>query len=84
MFIVLEFQTDAAGNTAVVPPTTYATLNEAKSKYHQILSVAAVSSVVYHSAAIMYSNGNLIESECFEHIPDIGPETVEEGPVGES
>lgn len=77
MFIVLEFQTDAAGTTVVAPPLTYATLNEAKSKYHLILSSAAVSSVVYHAAAIMYSNGNLIESECFEHIPEPTPEEPE-------
>lgn len=74
MFIVLEFQTSAEGNTAVVPPVTYETLNEAKSKYHLILSAAAVSSVPYHTAAIMYHNGNLIESECFEHLPEPIPE----------
>ena len=74
MYIVLEFQTDSAGNTTVVPPAVFATSNEAKSKYHQILSVAAISSVYKHTAAIMYSNGTLIESECFEHLPEPTPE----------
>ena len=74
MFIVLEFQTNQEGQTAMVPPATYETLNEAKSKYHSILSAAAVSTVPYHTAAIMYHNGNLIDAECFEHIPEPEPE----------
>lgn len=74
MFIVLEFQTDLEGNTAVVPPAAYETVNEAKSKYHQILSAAAISTVPYHTAAIMYHTGSLIASECFEHLPEPTPE----------
>ena len=70
MFIVLEFQTNQEGQTALVPPVTYETLNEAKSKYHAILSEAAVSSVPYHTAAILYHTGSLIESECFEHLQE--------------
>ena len=72
MFIVLEFQTDLEGHTAIVPPVTYATLNEAKSKYHTILAAAAISKVPYHTAVIMYSNGNLIASECYQHISEEG------------
>lgn len=68
MFIVLEFQTNQEGQTTIVPPVTYETINEAKSKYHTILSAAAVSSVPYHTAAIMYHNGNLIATETFEHV----------------
>lgn len=76
MFVVMEFQTTLEGVTAIVPPFVYATLNEAKSKYHSILSAAAISSVAYHAAAILSYNGTLIESECFEHLPE--PEEPEE------
>lgn len=68
MFIIHEYQTDKNGNTAIVPPITRPTLNEAKSVYHQILAAAAVSSVPYHTAMICYHNGNVVASECFEHI----------------
>lgn len=76
MYIIHEYQTDLNGNTAVVPPTTKATLNEAKSVYHSILAAAAISSVPYHTAMICYHNGNLIEAECFEHLPEEAEETV--------
>lgn len=78
MYIIHEYQTDMNGNTAIVPPTTRATLNEAKSVYHQILASAAISSVPYHTAMICYHNGNLIEAECFEHLPDSEPEEATE------
>ena len=68
MYIINEYQTDKNGNTAIVPPITRATLNEAKSVFHQILAAAAVSSVPYHTAMICYHNGNVIAVECFEHI----------------
>lgn len=77
MYIVHEYQTDINGNTACLPPITKSTLNEAKSTYHMILASAAVSSVPYHTAMICYHNGNLIETECFEHLPEPEPESVE-------
>lgn len=75
MYVIIEMQTDVNGNTAVLPVTVRSDLNEAKSVYHMILASAAISNVAYHTATILYHNGNQIESECFEHLPE--PETEE-------
>lgn len=68
MFIILEFQTDDNGNTAVITPIqTRKEINDAKSVYHQILASAAISSVPHHTAVLMYHTGSLIATESFDH-----------------
>ena len=68
MFIVLEFQTDAEGNTTAVAPVSFASINEAKNKYYTVLAFAAISEVAYHTAVLMHYSGNVLASECIEHI----------------
>lgn len=64
MFIVLEIQTSTTVATIV---NSYEDRNEAESKYHQILTAAAVSSVPKHSAVLMDDEGNRIKNEVYIH-----------------
>mgnify|MGYP007070066651 CR=1 FL=1 len=64
MFIVLETQTNTDGTVGIVPTAFYDEL-EAKSKYHQILSAAAISTLPRHTAFILTDDGYVIQSECF-------------------
>lgn len=73
MFIVLETQTSADGTVGVIS-NTYSDKNEAKSKYHLILSFAATSSVPVHTAFILTDDGYVIQSECFKHELEVEPD----------
>jgi len=65
-FLVIELQESADGQVANIV-TSHDTANEAESKYHAVLSAAAVSSVPYHSAIMLNSHGGYINSQCYEH-----------------
>ena len=65
-YIVIETQT-SAGVTAIVTPVTYDNLNQAESKWHEIMSAAAVSSVEVHAAFILAEDGRTIMSGCYKH-----------------
>ena len=69
MFIVIEMQTDSENNVATIVDT-YATQNEADSKFFLILSAAAVSSVPLHAAAILRNDGRMVRFESYNHQPD--------------
>ena len=75
-YIVLEMQTTGGVTATLV--NSYSDLNEAKSKYHLILSAAAVSQVEVHAAVILNQTGFEITSEFFEHPPIPEPEEPEE------
>lgn len=66
MYIVFEIQTNANGTVGTLV-STYADQNEAESKYHLVLSAAAVSAVPVHSCALLTDEGFLIESKCYKH-----------------
>ena len=74
-YIVMEIQTSNGTPATIV--TSYSDINEAKSKYHSILSAAAVSNVECHAAVILNQTGYEITSEFFEHPPI--PEPEEQG-----
>ena len=65
-YIVIEMQTNN-GTTALVPPVTYSDRNQAESKFHQVLTAAAVSSVEEHVAIMLAEDGQLIRRECYRH-----------------
>ena len=65
MFIVIEIQKN--GTTVNTIVDTYTELNEAKSKYHTILSYAAVSEVEKHAASILDDTGRCIFHEFYIH-----------------
>lgn len=49
---------------------------KAQQKYHELLSVAAVSDTMKHSAIIIDSSAAMVESRSFKHITE-EPEAVE-------
>lgn len=73
MFIVLETQTNKDGTVGTIP-MAYENENEAKSKYHAVLSAAAISSVPVHTAFLLTDEGMLYSSECFKHEVEPTPE----------
>lgn len=72
-YIVIEIQNGAA------LVWTYDSRAEAESKYHAVLSFAAVSAVEIHSAVILTSTGHLLAAQCYDHRPE--PEPEEETPA---
>ena len=66
MWIVIELQTDENGKVANIV-TSHENRNEAESKYHQILSAGAISSIPTHSAVMLDERGNLEKSEYYLH-----------------
>ena len=64
MYIVLEIQTSSTVATLV---NSYSDRNQAESKYHQLLSAAALSSVPKHSAVLMDDVGETIKMDSYIH-----------------
>ena len=79
-YIILEVQSNADGTVGTII-TTYdeSEKDSAESKYHLILSSAAVSSLPRHTAFMLKDDGRIIRSECYEHPiePTPDPESVE-------
>jgi hypothetical protein len=65
MLIILELQ--KTGNTLAHLLTTHESRDEAESKYHTVLSAAAVSSVNVHSAVMLDDTGRWIKGETYYH-----------------
>ena len=73
-YIVIELQTTGSITAHIV--TKHTTRAEAESKFHQVLSAAAVSSVPVHTAVMLDEEGYPVRPpECYKHTP--APETVE-------
>ena len=66
MYAVIELQKSSDTQLATTV-TTHATLNEAYSKYHTILSYAVISTVPINGAVILSETGDLIATQYFEH-----------------
>lgn len=66
MYIVIELQTNADGAIGNIV-TAYNSREQAFSKYHTILSAAAVSALPCHAAVILDNKGMQIAAQCFEH-----------------
>ena len=73
MFIVIELQKNANGTVSNIV-TAHETYEAAQSKYHLILSAAAISNIPIHSATILRDDGFQLAYESFDHIT---PEPVE-------
>lgn len=70
-YLVVELQTNDGTTSAIT--YGYNTLNEAKARYHLILSTGATSEIDIHSASILDERGFLVVNEYFEHeqIPEV-------------
>lgn len=71
-YIVIELQNNADGTVSNLV-YTYDSKNEAESKYHLVLSSAAVSQVRIHAAMLATTDGKLIASQHYIHIPEPEP-----------
>lgn len=65
MFVVIELQKN--GDTMAHLVSQHNTLQEAESKFHQVLAAAAVSTVEKHSAVLIEDNGAVLRTECYTH-----------------
>lgn len=65
MFAVIEIQKD--GETASPLTELYISPAQAKSRYHELLSYAAVSSVPEHSVILVSEEGNYMFHEKYIH-----------------
>lgn len=78
MYIVIELQT----SNGITSMLTYQFDNrdQAESKFHNVLSYAAVSTVEFHAVSIIDSLGAVIRNECYNHPvqPEPNEETTEE------
>ena len=66
MYIVIELQTSAQGTVGNFV-WAYENENDAFSKYHDVLSSAAVSSVPVHACVILRNDGQQIAAQAFRH-----------------
>ena len=65
VYIVIEIQ--AAASTAATLVNSYTDRSLAEQKYHDVLSAAAVSPLVVHSAVMMTEDGTRIKGETYRH-----------------
>lgn len=68
MYIVLEIQEQTEGCVPNTITYTAETMDQAKSKYHYILSYASVSNLRRHGAIIMKTDGRYIDNESYTHV----------------
>ena len=66
MYIVIEIQTNTDGTVGTIV-NQYSNLNDAESKFHQILASASISEVPVHSAVIITNEGVTVRAECYNH-----------------
>lgn len=78
MYIVIELQT----SNGVTSMLTYQfdDRDQAESKFHSVLSYAAVSTVEFHAVSILDRLGTVIRNESYNHPvqPEPNEETTEE------
>lgn len=65
MFSIIELQTN--GGTTLHIYQTAETREQAMSKYHSVLSSAAISNVEIHTCFVVDEQGRYIARECYEH-----------------
>jgi hypothetical protein len=70
-YLVIEVQTNADGKVSNLV-FAYDSQLEAESKFHAVLSAAAISALPVHSCALMSNDCVLLKQGCYKH------ETIEE------
>lgn len=74
MYFCVEIQTYQGGTSATIV-TEHNAKNEALSKYHTVLSYAAVSDLPCHSAVVLDEEGRTVAREAFtRNVPEVAPE----------
>lgn len=76
-YIVIEMQTNDAGTVGTLV-WSFDTRNQAESKFHSVLSAAAISELPLHAASLLQSDGRLLDCRSYEHVepePEPQPES---------
>ena len=69
-FLVVEIQTNADGTVGNLV-YAYDELNQAESKYHAVLSAAALSELPMHAAVLLRSDGAALASKFYEVVEEV-------------
>ena len=77
-FLVVEIQTNPDGTVGNLV-YAYDELNAAESKYHAVLSSAAISELPMHAAVLLRSDGAALASKFYEVLPEVEDEPLEVG-----
>ena len=65
--IIMEIQTNTAGECTLLPPLVVTSEPEAEAAYHNKLAYAAISDCARHAVAMLSDQGVLIKRECYQH-----------------
>ena len=65
-YLVVELQTYADGTVGHIE-WDFTSQAEAESRFHAVLSAAAVSEVPVHACTLLASDGGLINTACYKH-----------------
>lgn len=76
-YIVIEIQTNVDGTVGNLV-YSYDNRNDAESKYHAVLSAAAISTLPVHSATLLTNEGFTLANECYKHEVNAPAEVAEE------
>ena len=87
MYIVFEIQTNSDGTIGTLV-YSFTDKNQAESKYHAVLTAAAISNLPKHACVMMSEEGFFLKSECYMHSeaqpePAPTPEPEEDEEEGE-
>ena len=66
MYIVMEIQTNANGTIGTLI-NTYEDKLQAESKYHAVLTAAAVSALPVHACVVLTEKGEMQLNKAYEH-----------------
>lgn len=69
-YLVIEIQTNADGTVANLV-YAYDDRNEAESKYHAVLSAAAISALPMHTCVLFQSDGILLARQSYVHEQEV-------------
>lgn len=65
-YLVIEIQTNADGTVGNLV-YAYDDRNQAESKYHAVLSTAAISALPMHTCDLIQADGVLLARQCYKH-----------------
>jgi len=75
-YIVIEIQTNSDGTVGNLV-YAYDNRNQAESKYHAVLSAAAISTLPMHTCVLFQSDGILLARQCYVHEQEVEEEPTE-------
>ena len=68
-YLVVELQTYSDGTVGHLE-WSFTSQAQAESKFHAVLSAAAISEVPVHACSLLASDGRLLNRGCYEHRPE--------------